>query len=255
MTPSRVIDVHTHVFPDHVAARAIPSLAEGAGVEPTYDGTLSGLLSEMDRAGIEASVIQPVATKPEQVAGVNDWAASIAGDRIVAFGAMHPGVEDAAAEVGRMAGLGIRGFKMHPEYQEFAPDEPRMDALYEATEAHGLVVLFHAGVDIALPSLRGTPASFARINEAHPGLKAILAHMGGYDLWPDVMEHLAGRDVFFDTSYTLGHLPDDEFIAACTQDLRDMIDVATAGDIAGMIAEPIQGVGGFATPPDGFFGA
>lgn len=52
-----------------------------------------------------------------------------------------------------------------------------------------------------------------------------------------------------------GHLPDDEFIAACTQDLRDMIDVATAGDVAAMIAEPIQGVGGFATPPDGFFGA
>jgi 4-aminobutyrate aminotransferase len=51
------------------------------------------------------------------------------------------------------------------------------------------------------------------------------------------------------------HLPDDEFIAACVDDLRDMLDVATAGDVACMIAEPIQGVGGFATPPDGFFGA
>ena len=52
-----------------------------------------------------------------------------------------------------------------------------------------------------------------------------------------------------------GHLPDDEFIAACVDDLRDVIDVATAGDVAAMIAEPIQGVGGFVTPPDGFFGA
>ncbi len=52
-----------------------------------------------------------------------------------------------------------------------------------------------------------------------------------------------------------GHLADDEFIAACTQDLRDMLDIATSGDVAAMIAEPIQGVGGFATPPDGFFGA
>lgn len=52
-----------------------------------------------------------------------------------------------------------------------------------------------------------------------------------------------------------GHLPDDEFIAACVKDLRDMIDIATAGDVAAMIAEPIQGVGGFVTPPDGFFGA
>lgn len=52
-----------------------------------------------------------------------------------------------------------------------------------------------------------------------------------------------------------GHLPDTEFIAACQADLENMLDVATAGDVACMIAEPIQGVGGFATPPDGFFGA
>jgi len=50
-----------------------------------------------------------------------------------------------------------------------------------------------------------------------------------------------------------GHLPDDEFIAACVADLEDMLSVATAGDVACMIAEPIQGVGGFVTPPDGFF--
>lgn len=52
-----------------------------------------------------------------------------------------------------------------------------------------------------------------------------------------------------------GDLPDDEFIAACVDDLRDLLDIATAGDVAAMIAEPIQGVGGFVTPPDGFLGA
>jgi 4-aminobutyrate aminotransferase len=52
-----------------------------------------------------------------------------------------------------------------------------------------------------------------------------------------------------------GHLPNDEFIAACVDDLRDLLEVATAGDVAAMIVEPIQGVGGFVTPPDGFFGA
>ncbi len=52
-----------------------------------------------------------------------------------------------------------------------------------------------------------------------------------------------------------GHLLDEDFIAACVDDLRDLLNVATAGDVACMIAEPIQGVGGFVTPPDGFFGA
>ncbi|MDP9234848.1 MAG: aspartate aminotransferase family protein [Actinomycetota bacterium] len=50
-----------------------------------------------------------------------------------------------------------------------------------------------------------------------------------------------------------GHLPDAQFIQACTQDLVDVIETMTSGDVAGMIAEPIQGVGGFCTPPDGFF--
>jgi 4-aminobutyrate aminotransferase len=52
-----------------------------------------------------------------------------------------------------------------------------------------------------------------------------------------------------------GHLADDEFIAACRADLENLLEVATAGDVACLIAEPIQGVGGFATPPDGFFAA
>jgi len=51
------------------------------------------------------------------------------------------------------------------------------------------------------------------------------------------------------------HLDDQAYIAACVDDLRDVIDTTTAGQVACMIAEPIQGVGGFALPPDGLFGA
>jgi 4-aminobutyrate aminotransferase len=50
-------------------------------------------------------------------------------------------------------------------------------------------------------------------------------------------------------------LSDADYIKACVADLRDVIETTTAGDVACMIAEPIQGVGGFATPPDGLFGA
>ncbi|TDC90287.1 aspartate aminotransferase family protein [Saccharopolyspora aridisoli] len=48
---------------------------------------------------------------------------------------------------------------------------------------------------------------------------------------------------------------DADYIAACVDDLREVIETTTAGDVACMIAEPIQGVGGFATPPDGLLGA
>ena len=50
------------------------------------------------------------------------------------------------------------------------------------------------------------------------------------------------------------HMSDEDFTSACVDDLVQVIDMMTAGDVACLIAEPIQGVGGFATPPDGFFG-
>lgn len=49
------------------------------------------------------------------------------------------------------------------------------------------------------------------------------------------------------------HLDDDAFVDAVAEDLRDLVATTTAGDVATLIAEPVQGVGGFAVPPDGFF--
>ncbi|MFO7700829.1 MAG: aspartate aminotransferase family protein [Acidimicrobiia bacterium] len=49
-------------------------------------------------------------------------------------------------------------------------------------------------------------------------------------------------------------LDDAAYIEACKDDLRDLLRVAVSGQVACLIAEPIQGVGGFATPPDGFYG-
>jgi 4-aminobutyrate aminotransferase len=49
-------------------------------------------------------------------------------------------------------------------------------------------------------------------------------------------------------------LSDGEFIAACVADLKEVLDQA-GGDVAALIAEPIQGVGGFTSGPDGLLGA
>jgi 4-aminobutyrate aminotransferase len=49
-------------------------------------------------------------------------------------------------------------------------------------------------------------------------------------------------------------LSDGEYIAACVADLKEVLDQA-GGDVAALIAEPIQGVGGFTSGPDGLLGA
>lgn len=210
-----VVDIHTHAFADDIAPRAIPALLESAGGDLTahYDGTVRGLVDAMDRCGVDVSVIQPVATKPSQVAPINDWAAARASARIVPFGAMHPDLEDPAREIARMGALGLRGFKLHPEHQSFSPHEPRLHAIYEAASDAGMIVLFHAGADVIHPTIHGTPAAFAELIDAFPRLTVVLAHLGGFREWEGVAEHLAGRDVWLDTAYTPGHLPDDEFVA------------------------------------------
>jgi 4-aminobutyrate aminotransferase len=51
------------------------------------------------------------------------------------------------------------------------------------------------------------------------------------------------------------HLDDDAYIAACVDDLRRTVATTTSGEIACLLAEPIQGVGGFTSGPDGLLGA
>jgi hypothetical protein len=208
----RIIDVHTHAWPDAVAEKAVAAMTIKGTLEASYDGTIAGLVGKMDRSGVDASVILPVATKPSQVRSINDWAASIAGDRTVPFGSMHPDFADAPVEIARMAALGFRGLKLHPEHQSFAPDEPRLAPIYEAAVKHDMTVLFHAGRDELHETSRGTPESFATILDGFPGMRVVLAHLGGYRMWDRVAEVLVGRDVYFDTAYTLGHLPDADFV-------------------------------------------
>jgi 4-aminobutyrate aminotransferase len=50
-------------------------------------------------------------------------------------------------------------------------------------------------------------------------------------------------------------LPDADYIKVCVDDLRNVIETTTSGDVACLILEPIQGVGGFSSPPDGLYGA
>ncbi|MDF1542306.1 MAG: amidohydrolase family protein [Anaerosomatales bacterium] len=208
----RIVDFHAHAFADSLAPKAIPALEARGDLTARYDGTVADLLEAMNRNGVAVSVIQPVATRPGQVAVINDWAASLASDRIVAFGAMHPDLPDPAAEMTRMRELGLKGFKLHPEHQEFAPDDPRMAAIYSSAVEHDMIVLFHAGADVIHETVRGAPEAFARVIDAWPDLTAVLAHLGGFREWEGVAEHLVGRDVWLDTAYTLGHLPDAEFV-------------------------------------------
>ncbi|MGI6457162.1 MAG: amidohydrolase family protein [bacterium] len=208
-----IIDIHTHIFPDSLALDVVPKMAEEAGVREASDGRLSSLIASMDRSGIDVSVIQPVATKPSQVDRINHWMKSVRSNRIIPFGAFHPDFEDTARLVRELSEQGVPGIKIHPEYQLISPDDPRLFPLYELLIEENMMVLFHAGVDIGIPTLRSTPEMFARLHRRFPDLVMILAHMGGFMQWGEIKKHLCGlENVYLDTSYVFEYISDETFL-------------------------------------------
>ena len=205
-----IIDFHAHCFPDAIAAMAMPKLAAHGGVRaPYFDGTAAGLLAAMDAAGIDRCVVANIATNPRQQRPVNDFAISLLGNaRFIPFGSVHPEAPDALDELRRLKAAGIKGVKLHPDYQEFFADEPRVFPIYREAARLGFVTLFHAGVDIGLcEPVRCTPERLRAALPQFGGAPVVAAHFGGYILWREVIEHLCGQDVYFDTSYCAKKIP------------------------------------------------
>jgi predicted TIM-barrel fold metal-dependent hydrolase len=203
-----IIDVHTHAFPDKLAARAIAHLERQGGIRAAIDGTVDALLASMDRAGIATAVVCSIATDPAQFGSILRWSSAIAGPRLVPFPSVHPAAADPASEVRQIAAAGFRGVKLHPEYQQFHIDDPALAELYGALAETGLIALFHAGHDIGFPdSDRASPQRLLAVHRAFPTLKIVASHLGGFRRWEEVAAHLLESGIWLDTSATIGYAP------------------------------------------------
>ncbi|MBE6562333.1 MAG: metal-dependent hydrolase [Ruminococcaceae bacterium] len=209
------IDFHTHTFPEKIAEAAISKLSAASNTVPFTDGTENGLLSSMEKAGIDLSVVLPVATNPLKVTKINETsaAANEASEKILHFGCVHPLCENIEGEVRRAADLGLRGIKIHPVYQGVDICEERfLRILYTAGE-NDLIVVTHAGDDIGFPGEKKCSPEMVRCALDTVGdVKLVLAHMGGWHNWDTVCEYLADTGAYIDTSFSLGELyfVDDE---------------------------------------------
>jgi predicted TIM-barrel fold metal-dependent hydrolase len=220
--------MHVHVFPDKIAEKTIKALAEEAEAEAFLDGTISDLKRSMDIAGVTLSVNQPIATIPSQVPSINNWAKGVEDEKIMSFGTIHPLFEDFSEELRRIKKMGIKGIKIHPDYQKFHPDEESVFPIYESLVENDMVVLFHAGVDIGLyPPIYATPKRLAAVLDNFPKIKLIAAHLGGYECWDDVETFLVGRDVFLDTSFAIDYMESERFVRIIREHGFDKILFAT----------------------------
>lgn len=203
-----VIDFHAHTFPERIAAQAIDKLKHASHTVPFSDGTAAGLVASMRAAGVDYSVVLPVATNPLKASSMNDASLAMTGrNGLICFGAIHPDTPQAKGELKRIAKAGLKGVKLHPVYQNVDIDDPRSLRILEAAGELGLVVLMHAGDDIGFPGVvRCSPQMTASALSQVGPVKLICAHMGGWRNWAHVADCLAGTSAMIDTAFSLGDL-------------------------------------------------
>ena len=205
---SRIIDFHVHAFPDDVAGRAVSRIQESAGVIPALDGRVTSLLASMDAAGIGRSVVLSIATKPRQFESILAWSREVAGGRLLPLLSVHPADPAAPEKIRAAADEGFPGFKLHPYSQDYDLDDRAMDSVYAALQDTGLICVSHTGFDTAFPLVRrADPPRIVRVLDRFPRLKLVATHLGAWKDWELVARHLAGADLWIDTSYSLDFMP------------------------------------------------
>ncbi len=203
-----VIDFHTHIFPDRIAAAAVEKLQSAGQIPAHTDGTTAGLLASMEEAGIACSVLLPVATNPGKLASMNTAAiAQLGQPGLISFGAMHPEAPDWKQELQRLADAGVKGIKLHPVYQGVDIDDIRYLRILDRAAELGLITVIHAGDDIGFPGvIHCSPERIRHALEQLGPVPLVLAHMGGWKNWERVPELLADTGVYLDTSFSLGQI-------------------------------------------------
>ena len=165
------------------------------------DGTSASLIAEGEKIGVEKYVVHSTATTVHQVRSINEYIYSemLAHPEFIGFMTLHNEMDSEAieAEVDLAISRGMKGVKLHPDFQKFNIDDA--ENIYAVTKGR-LPVLLHMGdkrYDFS------SPARLRKMAEKYPDQVFIGAHFGGYSVW-DKVECLKDLpNVYFDTSSSL----------------------------------------------------
>lgn len=200
-----IIDAHAHIFPEKIARKASDGISSFyGGMKVGYDGSLDTLLEEGGKAGVDRYIVQSVATVPSQVRAINDFISESVKehhDKLIGFGALHPDYNDIAGETERIISLGLKGIKIHSDFQQFFVDDEFAYPIYEGAQGR-LPILFHVGDDRYDFS---SPERLLRVIRRFPKLTVIAAHLAGWSMWDrgvELFEHESDH-IFVDCSSSL----------------------------------------------------
>lgn len=198
-----ICDAHGHIFPEKIADKAVSAIGNFYGIEmDSLGGRAKALIKSGKEIGVTHYLVCSTATTTHQVESINRFIADKCEkhSEFVGFGTLHPDYDDIEGQVNFCIENGIKGIKLHPDFQQFDIDDEKAFKIYEITEGR-LPILFHTGDNRYDFS---SPARLKTVAENFPKQIIFAAHFGGYRRWEDATINLAGlENVFFDTSSSL----------------------------------------------------
>ena len=208
----RIIDAHAHIFPDGIADKATAATESyfPTPKPPHHHGRADELAEAMKAAGIDYALVFSAATAAHQVESIHRFVYEAARKhpQFLPCGTLHVGFENYREELRWLRDHGIHGAKLHPEFQHFALDDPRLFPMYEEMERNDMFLVAHMGDPRTDYS---GPRHMIPIVETFPRLRCIACHFGNWGDWRlEAVEPLLKYDnVYTDISSTFSYVTGD----------------------------------------------
>lgn len=202
-------DAHTHIFPGKIAEKATKSIGNFYEVENmACSATVENLINNSDEINVGYKLVCSSAVTKEQVDVINSFIISECEKNplFVGFAALHPGTENFEDVLDFCTENGLRGIKLHSDFQKFNIDDSDMYPIYKSAARRKLPILFHMGdarYDFS------SPDRLKKLITDIPDLVVIAAHFGGYLRWDSAIELPKSENLYFDTSSSIGIIEND----------------------------------------------
>ncbi|MDR0918012.1 MAG: amidohydrolase [Oscillospiraceae bacterium] len=203
-----LIDAHTHIYPEKIAEKATSSIGDFYELPMAASiGNVEGLLNSGKAAGVDRYLICSVATSPLQTRTITNYIKTEVDlhPEFFGLGAYHQD-NIPKEEIEYIISSGLKGIKIHPDFQKCAIDDEKFCNLYEEM-GDKLPILIHMGdkrYDYSHPK------RLANVLNKFPKLKVIAAHLGGYQAWGEAVAELTSfvkkGNIRFDESSSLAFL-------------------------------------------------
>lgn len=210
MNKQKIIDVHTHLFPELIRQKAVASIGGYYDLAMHGTGEVEDLIGHGSPCNVVKYVVHSAATRAEQVQTINQFIKALQDndDKLIGFGTIHQRTKNPREVVDEIIDMGLNGIKLHPDFQRFYIDNPKMFPIYEAMEGR-LPLMIHMGDENSDAS---SPARLLNVIKRFPSLTVIAPHLGGYTMWDEAMETIVGQNIYLDTSSSLAFLPKEKAV-------------------------------------------